>query len=220
MLIIRLMDMMKSLFFSLMGLVGLASCTCGGGAEKCVSAPVDSAQIVIDNIMERRSIRAYKDEPVEREKLLTVATCGINAPSALNGQPWMVRIVDNKEIIDGVTEAFVKANPKAAGEAGFKNAFRNAPAFIAVLGREDGSGVFDCGLLTENMLLAARALGLGTCVLGSTSRFMSSDENARPYLDRLNIPDGYHLLMVVAIGYPDESPEAKPRNAEVISFVE
>lgn len=214
--------MYPRLLFSLICCVVAVTSCCGTGAgdDNTDLSGLDSTMIVLDNIMDRRSIRAYKDKPVEKDKLLAVAMCGINAPSALNGQPWQIRIVDNKEIINGVTDAFVKANPKAAGEAGFKNAFRNAPAFIAVLSPSDGSGVFDCGLLTENMLLSARAMGLGTCVLGSTTRFMNSDENARPYLERLNIPEGYQLLMIVAIGYSDESPEAKPRNEEVISFVE
>ena len=213
--------MYSRLLSSLICVVAMASC-CGARVsdDNMDLSGIDSTMIILDNIMDRRSIRAYKDKPVEKDRLLAVAMCGINAPSALNGQPWMLRIVDNKDIINGVTEAFVKANPKAASEAGFKNAFRNAPAFIAVLSPEDGSGVFDCGLLTENMLLSARALGLGTCVLGSTTRFMNSDENARPYLERLDIPEGYQLLMIVAIGYPDESPEAKPRNEDVISFVE
>ncbi|MDE6543201.1 MAG: nitroreductase [Muribaculaceae bacterium] len=213
--------MYSRLLYFLISVVTMTSC-CGASAgdDKIDHSGLDSTMIVLDNMMDRRSVRAYKEMPVEKEKLLAVARCGINAPSALNGQPWQIRIVDNKDIIDGVTEAFVKANPKAASEAGFKNAFRNAPAFMAVLSPSDGSGVFDCGLLTENMLLSARALGLGTCVLGSTTRFMNSDENVRPYLERLDIPEGYQLLMIVAIGYPDESPEAKPRNEEVISFVE
>ena len=145
---------------------------------------VDSTGIVINNIMGRRSVRAYKDQPVEREKLLQVAECGINAPSALNKQPWQLRIVDDPEFISGVTKVYAEVNPKAVEEPGFKNAFRNAPAFIAVLSPADGSGSFDCGLLTENMLLSARALGLGTCVLGSTARFLSSDPGVRDYFEK------------------------------------
>ena len=170
--------------------------------------------------MGRRSVRAYKDQPVEWEKLLQVAECGINAPSALNKQPWQLRIVDDPEFISGVTKVYAEVNPKAVEEPGFKNAFRNAPAFIAVLSPADGSGSFDCGLLTENMLLSARALGLGTCVLGSTARFLSSDPGVRDYFEKLDIPDGYQLQVVVAIGYPDESPAAKPRRTDVVRFVE
>lgn len=211
---------MKSLFVSAACVMALASCTTGNSSGPQVAADVDSAKIVIDNIMNRRSVRAYKDQAVEREKLEQVAVCGINAPSALNKQPWVIRIVDDKEFIDGVTKVFAEVNPKMAGEPGFKNAFRNAPAFIAVLSPADGSGSYDCGLLTENMLLSARALGLGTCVLGSTARFLSTEPGVRQYFDRLDIPEGYQLQVVVAIGYPDESPAAKPRNSEVIRFVD
>lgn len=211
---------MKSLFVSAVCVMAMASCATGNSREPQAAADVDSAQIVIDNIMNRRSVRAYEDRAVEREKLEQVALCGINAPSALNKQPWALRIVDDKEFIDGVTKVFAEVNPKMAGEPGFKNAFRNAPAFIAVLSPADGSGSYDCGLLTENMLLSARALGLGTCVLGSTARFLSTEPGVRQYLDRLDIPEGYQLQVVVAIGYPDESPAAKPRNSEVIRFVD
>ena len=198
----------------------LTSCNGNVQSKSCESANIDTAQLVIDNIMGRRSVRAYKNLPVEREKLEIVANCGINAPSALNGQPWMIRIVDDAEYINGVTKVFAETNPKMAGEAGFKNAFRNAPAFIAVLNPSDGSGTFDCGLLTENMLLSAKALGLGTCVLGSMARFLSAEEGVKEYLEKLNIPEGYQLLMVIAIGYPDESPAARARNTDVIQFVD
>ena len=70
------------------------------------------------------------------------------------------------------------------------------------------------------MLLSARAIGLGTCLLGSTARFLSSDPGVRDYFEKLDIPDGYQLQVVVAIGYPDESPAAKPRRTDVVRFVE
>jgi len=211
---------MKSLILTVVCVIALVSCKGISHTETAVVDSVDSTGIVINNIMGRRSVRAYKDQPVEREKLLQVAECGINAPSALNKQPWQLRIVDDPEFISGVTKVYAEVNPKAVEEPGFKNAFRNAPAFIAVLSPADGSGSFDCGLLTENMLLSARALGLGTWVLGSTARFLSSDPGVRDYFEKLDIPDGYQLQVVVAIGYPDESPAAKPRRTDVVRFVE
>lgn len=212
---------MKSLLLSVVCVAAMASCT--GGVDRyetCEVAEADTAQIVIDNIMSRRSVRAYKEQPVEREKLELVAKCGINAPSAINKQPWALRIVDDPAFISGVTEVLKSVNPKQAAEPGFKNAFRNAPAFIAVMTPKDDSGAYDCGLLTENMLLSARALGLGTCVLGSTARFMSSEPGVSEYVKRLDIPEGYKIQVIVAIGYPDESPAAKPRNEDVIRFVD
>ena len=69
------------------------------------------------------------------------------------------------------------------------------------------------------MILAAQSLGLGTCCLGGPVRFMMDNEEAAPYIERLQLPEDYTLLYAIAIGYPDESPEAKPREAGKVQFV-
>ena len=179
---------------------------------------------VIRTIMERRSIRKYKTDPVPREMMDVILRCGINAPSAMNGQPWEVRVVDNAEFIDGMTKLFVESvkdderMSKMVQDAEFKNMFRNAPAVIFVAGK-DGEGKFDCGLLSENIMLAVHAMGLGTCCLGSPIPFMKSDV-AADYMKRLDFSEGYELYYAIAIGYPDESPEAKPRDASKVRYVE
>ena len=107
---------------------------------------------VIETIMARRSIRKYKPEAVERDKMETILNCGIHAPNGMNKQSWEVRVVDNQDFINELTEIFKKENPKAAERAGFKNMFNNAPtvAFIAYDPRYDMSQI-DCGLLGANM---------------------------------------------------------------------
>jgi nitroreductase len=164
-------------------------------------------------------VRKYKDQPVEREKLELIAECGINAPSGMNKQPWEVRVVDNAGYIDSLTTIFKAENPKMAENPDFKNMFRNATAVIFVASPE-GSGQLDCGLLGENMMIAAQSLGLGTCCLGGPIHFMKESEAAAPYLQRLNLSEGYELLYAIAVGYPDESPEAKPRDTSKVLFVE
>ena len=96
---------------------------------------------VIETIMARRSIRKYKPEAVERDKMETILNCGIHAPNGMNKQSWEVRVVDNQDFINEPTEIFKKENPKAAERAGFKNMFNNAPtvAFIAYDPRYDMS---------------------------------------------------------------------------------
>lgn len=176
--------------------------------------------LVIETIMARRSVRMYKDMPVERCKLQKIVECGINAPSGMNKQPWQVRVVDSREYIDGITGVFRKANPRMADDASFKNMFRNAPAVIFIASPADGSGQLDCGLLGENMILAAQSMGLGTCCLGGPVAFMNGNADAKPYVERLNLPEGYTLLYAIAVGYPDEKPEAKPRDVAKVQFVE
>lgn len=196
----------------------IAGCSSNSGTSGDNNTNSDS-NAVIETIMARRSIRQYKDQPVEREKLEQIVECGINAPSGMNKQPWQVRVVDDPEYINGITKIFVEADSTRKDDPGFKNMFRNAHAVIFIASPRDGSGQLDCGLLGENMLLAAQSLGLGTCCLGGPVRFMVADEKAKPYVDRLELPEDYQLLYAIAVGYPDEEPEAKPRDASKVKFI-
>lgn len=209
---------MKHYIYTILA-AGLLVCSCGTPSGTKSDTKAENA--VIEAIMSRRSIRVYKDTPVEREKLQRIAECGVNAPNAMNAQNWNVRIIDSKEYIDGVTEIYKAANPEAVQrDPNFKNMFRNAPAVIAVAAPQGGYSSIDCGLLGENIMLAAHSLGLGTCCLGGPVRFLSSNADAKPYLDRLKLDDGYELLYLIAVGYPDEAPDARPRNLDKIRFVE
>ncbi|MBQ3026072.1 MAG: nitroreductase [Alistipes sp.] len=179
---------------------------------------------VIDAIEARRSIRAYKDTPVEHEKLQLLAECGVKAPSAMNRQEWEVRIVENKEWIDNCTAAYLKAvegtdKAKYMLTPTFKNIFRNAPAVIFVAAPE---GVFageNVGCLSQNIMLAATELGLGTCFLGSV-QMMFAEPAMAEYVASLGFSEGYRLRYALAVGYPDEAPDAKPRDMTKIKFVE
>lgn len=129
----------------------------------------------------------------------------------MNKQSWEVRVVDNPEFINGLTEIFKKENPKAAERPGFQNMFNNAPTvvFIANDPAYDMSQI-DCGLLGENMILSAWSMGIGSCCLGGPVRFMKSPA-AVEYMKKLGFSEGYELLYAIAFGYPDEMPAAKPR---------
>ena len=179
---------------------------------------------VVEAIEARRSIRAYKDTPVEREKLQLLAECGVKAPSAMNKQEWEVRIVDSKEWIDGCTATYLKSiegtdKAKHMLTPTFKNIFRNAPAVIFVAAPKGEFSDLNIGLLGENIMLAATELGLGTCCLGSVL-FMFAEPAMEEYAKTLNFSEGYNLRYALAVGYPDEAPEAKPRDMSKIAFVE
>ena len=179
---------------------------------------------VIDAIMARRSIRHYTDTPVEREKLQTIAECGINAPNAMNRQDWEVRIVDNQDYFLEVTSLMKADMPffVSSDDPKFRNGFRNATAAIFIACPADDSGMLlqNVGLMSENICLAAQSLGLGTCIMGGPAMFLNTNESARPYLERLGFSEGYHLQIVIAVGYPDEAPDAKPRDASKVAFVD
>ena len=149
---------------------------------------------VVSAIMARRSVRQYLDKPVEHEKLEAVVRCGINAPSGMNRQPWIVRVVEDQQLIADVTAVYKEENAEMVKrDKGFKNMFRNAPNLICVCTPAKGGGELDAGLLGENMMLAAQSMGLGTCCLGGPVRFLLSNERAKFFIERLNIPADYKL---------------------------
>ena len=201
---------MKRLIFGLMAILGVLSMT---AQDVCENE-------VINAIMARRSIRQYLDKPVEHEKLAAVVRAGINAPSGMNRQPWIVRVVEDQQLIADVNKVYVQENPEQVKrDPNFKNMFRNAPNLICVCTPAKGGGELDAGLLGENMMLAAHSLGLGTCCLGGPVRFLLANERCRFFLDRLDIPEDYKLNYIIAIGYPDESPDAKPRDESKVKYI-
>ena len=153
---------------------------------------------VLSNIMARRSVRKYLDKPVEHEKLEIVALAGINAPSAMNRQNWAVRIIENPQLMDDV-----------------KGQTRNAPNLICVCAPANGNFNLDAGLMGQNMMLAAQSLELGTCIQTGPVRFLTNDEKAKAFRDSLD----NKLLYVISIGYPDDQPDAKPRDASKVKYI-
>jgi glutathione peroxidase-family protein len=162
---------------------------------------------VLSNMMARRSIRKYLNKPVEHEKLEAIVKCGINAPSGMNRQPWIVRVVEDQKLIADVNQAAERS------------LFYDAPALICVCTPANGGGELDAGLLGENMMLAAQSMGLGTCCLGGPVRFLVSNEKCKFFLDRLDIPADYKLNYILSIGYPNEQPDAKPRDASKVKYI-
>ena len=121
---------MKSLSAVLLGgMFFLCSCV-QSAQQECVKDEGKNA--VIETIMTRRSVRQYQPQAVNRDTMQIIMECGINAPNAVNRQAWEVRVVDNPEVIQKLTELYVKDNPKAAEDPNFKNMFRNAPTVVFI----------------------------------------------------------------------------------------
>lgn len=207
---------MKIFNFILAGicLVAAASCTRNPNTGESSS---EYENAVIENIMTRRSIRRYKEGPVARETMQTVMECGINAPNGMNKQSWEVRVVDNPDVMKEIIDLMAEANPSADPGA-VKGCFRGAPTmiFIANDPSYDCSPI-DCGLLSENIMLSGWSLGIGSVCLGSPIRFLN---NAPEAVARLGFSEGYTPIICIGMGYPDETPDAKPRDSGKVRFVE
>lgn len=206
----------------LLGIAAALSMTaCNENKQQQQTADIDTASVVNDLMMSRRSIRAYKDSVISRETLNEILKYGINAPNGQNLQSYEIRVIDSPALIDSVTQAVVKDNPKIAERDGFKNIFVNAPCVVCIAyNTQYDMAQIDCGLLGENIILAAWAKGIGSCCLGSSARWILDSPSAKPYLDRMAFSNGYKLLYCIALGYPAETPKAKPRRDDMIKFMD
>jgi len=160
-------------------------------------------------ILNRKSVRKFSDQPVSKEQLETILRAGMAAPSAVNIQPWAFIAVTSREILDELNDRLPYAKM-----------LRQSSAAIVVCGdlsKTNDAGykdywVQDCSAATQNILLAAEALGLGavwTAVYHEQDRI----DTVR---DILNLPDHIIPLNVIPIGRPaDDSPvkdKWKPEN--------
>ena len=197
--------MKKLLLTMATALLALGACTTQNNEEKS-QVKTDNGQAAIENIMTRTRIRQFKAQPVEQDKVDILLKAAMAAPTALNLQPWHFIVINDKETI-----ALLSGKQPTS-----------APLMIAVCGDTDktmlpdGSTklpdfwVEDVSAATENLLLAAHALGLGAVWTGV---YPAMDRTAE-VANVLNCPQNIVPLAVVRVGYPDESPEPKNKYKE------
>ena len=197
---------------------GVCNGDCDTVKSECMERgdKVCAADAVIENIMSRRSIRKYKELAVPREVLEEIMTCGINAPNGQNKQSWEVRVVQ-----DTAFQGEIKEVMAAVGGERAAGCFYNAPVWVFIA-RDKGYdfSTIDCGLLSENIMLSANALGVGSVCLGSPVRFILESPDRDKVLSRLGFSENYELCICIGMGYADEAPKAKPRIADKVKFVE
>ena len=204
---------MKLIHSLLAGLCLIMASSCNQPANE-----TEMKNEVIENMMARRSIRKYKAETVDRETLTKIMECGINAPNGQNKQSWEVRIVDNKALLDEMSEAMAESH---GGNEFAKGCFRGAPVMVFIA--RDPSydfSAYDCGLMAQNIMLSAWSLGVGSVCLGSPVRMLKDNDLCKKYIDCLGFSEGYELCLCVGLGYADEAPEAKPRDMGKVAFID
>jgi nitroreductase len=207
---------MKKLLFGLaISAIALTSCSQNKQTQD------EKKNETLESILNRRSVRAYTQEPVSDEAINIIIKAAINAPSARNAQPWQVRVVKNQRLInaiqDGVAEKLKTQNPDFAS----RRILFDAPVVIVVANDTTSPyGQLDCGWLGQNILLTAHSLGLGTCVVAMANDFLWS-EQAKEVIGKLNFPDDYKVIYCIALGHQkDETPDAKPRDIGKVQIID
>ncbi len=194
--------------------------------SKCEQQCSEQKNQVVECIMSRRSIRAYKPEQIKDEELKTILECAINAPSARNSQPWEVRVIRDKEAIDNLNKEviadMIEKRPEAKERFADENAsvFFHAPTLLVVAyDTTQYWGQSDCGMLVQNILLAAESMNIGSCAVGCCRDYINSPK-AADFVKSLNLPENYEVYLTVTLGYKDENPDAKPRDDKKVAYME
>lgn len=162
----------------------------------------------LELIKTRRSARAFLPQQIKEEELQAILEAGIYAPSATNKQPWHFTVVQNKELLDSLSNSF-KVLAKASDNEYAKricekerfHVFYNAPTVILLSGDETNhTAAIDCAAAAQNMLLQAESLGIGSCWIGFIAYLLNKDEG-KEYMKKLETPEGYKQIHAVALGY-------------------
>ena len=160
---------------------------------------VNAEQAVLDNIATRTSIRDYEARPVEQAKVDKMLRAAMSAPTAMNKQPWHFVVVSQRSVLDALSGANPYAKIVVCGDT---------EKMIEGGGRD--FWIQDASAATENLLLAAHAMGLGAVWTGA----YPSEERSNSIKKVLSLPDNLIPLNMVVIGYPAEHPQPKDKFKE------
>lgn len=182
-------------------LVALAALTLMNACNtKSASTPADA---VLENIHARKSVRQFTDEPVSQEHIETMLKAAMAAPTAVNYQPWRFVVITERARLDAMAEVLPYAKM-----------LKQAPLAIVVCGettwfegRENTYWQQDCSAATQNILLAAEALGLGAVWTGVYPNM----ELARPLAEFLGLPGNVQPLCCIPIGHHDGTTQPKDK---------
>lgn len=170
---------------------------------------------VYNNIMTRRSVRAFTDQHISKEDLYTIAKAGVHAPSGMNKQSWKFTIVNQQDRIQKLAKAVAKILNR-----GDSYDFYAPDAIILVSNeRENSNGLADSACALENIFLMAHSLGIGSVWINQL-KLICDEPEIRPLLDELEIPSDHIVYGIAALGYAKEEGYPKEKNEAVIHFVE
>ncbi len=197
--------------------------------------------IVIENIKSRRSVRSFREQPVSKELMERIVGAGRFAPSALNRQPWKIIVIDDKNLIQELSQIatarlkklyklvpiwrlffkdlrdqrVVNALKKTAENPG-DTIFYSAPVLILIANDTRFKETKEnCYLAAQNMVLAAHSLGIGSCFIGRGRAIPK-----KILRERFNLPSFYDINLHLVFGYPKEYPKTPPvRKEDAVQWV-
>lgn len=179
-------------------------------------------------IFTRRAVRAYTAESVDDRVLRELIDAAVQAPSAVNEQPWLFCVVRDATLLAQISRQ-AKAHMLATTPAGLLShhfeeilndaqfdIFYHAPALILICSKTGNPwAVENCALAAENLMLAARAAGLGTCWIGFAQNWLRTAEGKA----LLKLPEDCLPVAPIIVGHPKSLPAPVPRKVPEIRWL-
>ena len=202
---------MKKICLILALCLSLLTATCAAAEFEPLSA--------IDAIMSAATVQAFTDAPVAKEDLDVILKAGLQTASAQNKQPWhFVVITDHELMLEINADGADFSHLRQPGLA--KGLFGDSPAAIVVYNSRESVSValgFDCGMATQNMVIAATALGYGTKVMGMPGLALNG-ANHDAWCERLGVPTDMDCTAVILLGRVDvDAVGSATPNADTVS---
>jgi len=178
-------------------------------------------------IYSRRAVRDFTAEPVDEEVLRQLIDAAVQAPSAVNQQPWLFTVVQHKKLLARISHEakahMLKTSTAALASHHFQSVLENpefdifyhAPALIVISAPAGPWIVEDCALAAENVMLAACATGLGTCWIGFAQGWLGTPEGKSALkLSSTTVP-----VAPIIVGHPKTAAGSVPRKAPKIDWI-
>lgn len=182
---------------------------------------------IAEAITTRRSVRNYTEQQVPRLLIEQLLSAAVQAPSAMNSQPWAFSVIQNKALLKTLSDrakahllTLIDDFPAIEKYRGTLvsdvfNIFYNASTLLTIYSRPlDPHPEIDCSLAAQNIMLLAHSLGLGSCWIGFAEPLLKLPEVKK----ELNIPDEYSAVAPLILGYPAVLPPSLPKKEPEIIF--
>lgn len=179
----------------------------------------------LKTIAERYSCRDFADTPLTAEQIKSIEDAALAAPSAMNRQPWHVIIITDKSLIDELDAEGMNILASADDKSGYERimsrggkVFYNAPCMVMVVSDGSNSAAMDCGILSQNVALAAHSLGLGNVICGMAGIPLSGSRGDE-LKKRLQFPDGYGFGIAILVGTAKSGKEPHELDTAKITYI-
>ncbi|MCW5694287.1 MAG: nitroreductase [Pseudolabrys sp.] len=179
-------------------------------------------------IATRRAVRDYKPDAIDDATIRALIDAAIQAPSAMNEQPWTFTVVRSRPLLDRISQE-AKAHMLRTTPAGLLShhlsdiladksfqIFYHAPALIVISSRSEGPwAIIDCTLAAQNLMLAARERGLGSCWIGFAQSWLGTPAGR----EALKLPPSCVPVAPIIVGYPVAFPATVARKPAEINWI-